>query len=265
MYADCPTCRRQFVVRAQHLSAAEGEVRCGFCGTQFNALNRLHDSPLPDLTPQPLEEAEAEPQFDVPESPPEPPPEPPPVRNIEAVRRERVSRFEPPPEWVRDADEEKDEPRRLAWMLTAVVLLLAAALQAAWFNRDQVLSQFPQLAPFADSLCARLQCSVVRNRDLGAIKLINRDVRLHPRFENFLLLNATIVNESRRRQPFPRVQFALYDTTGATLAYRAFKPEEYLDRSVDRRAGMSPGAPVHFVLEVTGPTEGAVSFEFGFL
>lgn len=261
MYADCPNCRREFVVRAQHLSVAAGEVRCGFCGTQFNALDRLHDSPVPSLSPRPVEPVEAEPQFEVPDSTPEPPP----IRNVEAVRRKQAPLSVPPPEWVREADEEAGEPRSRAWTAAAFVLLTAAVLQAAWFNRDLVLFHVPQLAPLADKLCARLQCSVVRNRDLAAVRLVNRDVRLHPRYENFLLVNATIANESSEPQPFPRVQLALYDTNGATLAYRAFDPADYLDRSVDMRSGMAPGTPVHFVLEVTGPTEGAVSFEFGFL
>jgi hypothetical protein len=49
------------------------------------------------------------------------------------------------------------------------------------------------------------------------------------------------------------------------IASRQFTPEEYLDNSIIIKEGMSPKQPVHFVLEVTGPTEGAVSFEFRFL
>jgi len=49
------------------------------------------------------------------------------------------------------------------------------------------------------------------------------------------------------------------------LGYREFTMAEYLDRSIDVKKGMAPGQPVHFVLEVTGPTPDAVSFEFRFL
>jgi hypothetical protein len=49
------------------------------------------------------------------------------------------------------------------------------------------------------------------------------------------------------------------------LASRQFNPQEYLDNSIIMNKGMIPNQPVHFVLEVTGPAEGAVSFEFRFL
>jgi hypothetical protein len=95
--------------------------------------------------------------------------------------------------------------------------------------------------------------------------LLNRDVRNHPLYEGSLLVNATMANKSETIQPFPRIQLALFNPGGEVIAYREFKPEEYLDDSIDIAAGMVPESPIHFVLEVGGPTEGAVSFEFHFL
>ena len=257
MYADCPSCRRQFIVRAQHLAAAAGEVRCGFCGHQFNALQRLRDAPLPDLSPLPRDEAGDEPQFDVPADASGAPPS----RAAAAPRATAVL----PPAWTPELVEDEAAPGGPLWTVAALLLLAAAALQVVWFHRDPVLLRLPQLMPLAARLCESVQCSVIRHRDLAAIRLLNRDVRLHPRYENFLLVNATMANESGELQPFPRVQLAVYDTKGNALAYNAFEPNEYLDKSIDVQQGMTPGTPVHFVLEVTGPTEGAVSFEFGFL
>jgi len=56
----------------------------------------------------------------------------------------------------------------------------------------------------------------------------------------------------------------LFDTSGRQVAYRDFRPDEYLDESIDIDTGMAPQKPVHFVLEVTGATALAVSFEFAF-
>jgi predicted Zn finger-like uncharacterized protein len=263
MFTDCPACGRQFRVQSRHLSAAGGLARCGFCGRQFNVLSRLRDEPLsvprqpepvpkaiPIPAPGPAVDADfgPEPDFQIPEPAPKPAPVPP-----------------VPPELL---FEEEPAPRSrafLAWALLVLLLAVIAAVQAAWFHRDELLRRYPQLQPLVQRICERAPCSVLRFRDLKAIRVVNRDVRLHPRFEQSLLVNATIANGAALSQPFPRVQLVLYDTGGRVIAYRAFEPGEYLDRTMDTSFGMAPGVPVHFVLEVTGATEDAVSFEFGFL
>ena len=69
MFTVCPNCHRQFRIYAEHLAAAAGQVRCGFCHQQFNAIERLHDKPL--ATEQAVElldqapESLQEPQFDI--------------------------------------------------------------------------------------------------------------------------------------------------------------------------------------------------------
>jgi len=154
---------------------------------------------------------------------------------------------------------------KVFWSLGIFVLIVVAAIQVAWFNRDLVLEQYPELRPWADKVCEKLQCEVIRTYKTSDIKLLNRDVRLHPHYSDTLLVNATMANKSAKTQPFPEIQFSLFDTNGKMIASRQFSPEEYLDNSIIIKQGMSPGKPVHFVLEVTGSTEGAVSFEFRFL
>jgi predicted Zn finger-like uncharacterized protein len=45
MYSQCPECQTRFRVTADVLRIAQGTVRCGRCGSAFNALSRLSDSP----------------------------------------------------------------------------------------------------------------------------------------------------------------------------------------------------------------------------
>jgi predicted Zn finger-like uncharacterized protein len=47
MYSQCPECQARFRVTAVALRAARGTVRCGRCGSAFDALQRLTDA-LPD-------------------------------------------------------------------------------------------------------------------------------------------------------------------------------------------------------------------------
>jgi predicted Zn finger-like uncharacterized protein len=54
MYTQCPECQTRFRVTATVLRAAHGTVRCGRCGSAFDALVRLSDSlepPAPALEP----------------------------------------------------------------------------------------------------------------------------------------------------------------------------------------------------------------------
>ena len=50
MYSQCPECQARFRVSADALRAARGTVRCGRCGTAFDALERLSDSLPPPTT-----------------------------------------------------------------------------------------------------------------------------------------------------------------------------------------------------------------------
>ena len=153
----------------------------------------------------------------------------------------------------------------ISWAFGALLLLIIILAQLAWFNRDELLLRYPQLDPVAREICDRLQCEILRYKDISSIKLLNRDVRNHPLYEGSLLVNATMANKSETIQPFPLIQLALFNTGGVVIGYREFKPDEYLDDSINIPAGMMPESPIHFVLEVGGPTEGAVSFEFHFL
>jgi len=52
MYSQCPDCQTRFRVTAEMLRAARGTVRCGRCGSAFDALERLSDT-IPPASPGP--------------------------------------------------------------------------------------------------------------------------------------------------------------------------------------------------------------------
>ena len=52
MYSQCPDCQTRFRVTAEMLRAARGTVRCGRCGSAFDALERLSDT-IPPASPEP--------------------------------------------------------------------------------------------------------------------------------------------------------------------------------------------------------------------
>lgn len=271
MFARCPACLTQFRVRAQHLTAAGGRVRCGACGQAFDAVSRLSDQPLPPVTDpynhasDPVHSYEGDlDEVDLPRG----------------LRGRDDDQFTAEPDagdpatpgsvavevdWPGDDDEPAPRQHTGRWLAVAILLIVIGLGQAAWFNRDRVYEYFPQVLPWVEQLCERIECQVYRLRQPASIELINRDVRDHPVYKDALLVNATIANRSGSRQPYPRIQLALFDTNGRALAYREFVPDDYLDASLPVSAGMPPDTPIHVVLEVSAATPGAVSFEFGFL
>ena len=54
MYSQCPECLTRFRVTAAALRAAHGTVRCGRCGSAFDALQRLTDAVPDDAEPSAL-------------------------------------------------------------------------------------------------------------------------------------------------------------------------------------------------------------------
>lgn len=295
MFTSCPSCHKQFRVQASQLSIADGQVKCGVCDHQFSALSRLSDVPLTldqmndefDYEPEKHSAAEAElgeePEFEIfeqamPEKAYEKKVDSEAANIEEAETNEADSEetgllSEFPDEILGEIpDELREKPpakrsllATMCWGFGALLLLIMIIAQLAWFNRDELLLRYPQLDPVARKICDRLQCEILRHKDISSIKLLNRDVRNHPLYEGSLLVNATMANKSETIQPFPLIQLALFNPDGEVIAYREFRPDEYLDDSINISAGMMPESPIHFVLEVAGPTEGAVSFEFHFL
>jgi predicted Zn finger-like uncharacterized protein len=254
MFTSCPGCHRQYRIHAGQLTAARGTVRCGFCGRQFNAVERLSDKPLPRIKPAPAKDIQ---QTETETAPAD-------VETADEYSLEEPQ-FDTPEILRADEAAPVSKKTRILWSLGIFVLLSVAAIQIAWFNRDDLLEQYPDLRPWAEKICKKLQCELIRVYRTSEIKLLNRDVRLHPHYSDTLLVNATMANYSAKTQPYPSIQFSLFDTNGKMLASRQFNPQEYLDNSIIMNKGMIPNQPVHFVLEVTGPAEGAVSFEFRFL
>lgn len=290
MFTSCPSCLKQFRIQASQLSLAHGQVKCGVCDHEFSALSRLSDVPLildqmsyeydyeTEETPEAESEPVEEPEFDIfeqarPDDAYEKGVDPEIVKGEEAPSEEAGLLSDFPDEILGDIpDELREKPPAkrsllvtMCWGFGALLLLMIITAQLAWFNRDELLLRYPQLDPVARKICGRLQCEILRYKDISSIKLLNRDVRNHPLYEGSLLVNATMANKAETIQPFPLIQLALFNPGGEVIGYREFKPDDYLDDSINIPAGMLPESPIHFVLEVSGPTEGAVSFEFHFL
>jgi hypothetical protein len=115
-----------------------------------------------------------------------------------------------------------------------------------------------------EKFCNKVPCIYSGPRDVSQIKLVSRDIRLHPKVDNALLISATFINRAAFKQPYPDITVTLSDLSGALVAQRRFKPAEYLGRLNSPFLLMPSGKPVQIALEVVDPGKDAVNFEFTF-
>ncbi len=155
--------------------------------------------------------------------------------------------------------------RNVAYGSAALALLVLLALQYFFFMPEDAARRYPQFRAAIESLCERFGCVLPERRDPSRIRVVSRDVRVHPRYEGVLQIKATLTNAAKFRQPYPRVRFTLFNVNGQTIATRVFQPAEYLGRPVAASARLRPQTPFQVELDVLAPEEAAVSFEFQFL
>jgi predicted Zn finger-like uncharacterized protein len=281
MYTSCPKCRTFFSLGAAQLRAARGQVRCGNCLEIFDGLQFLTDdafdghraespplgtgdaSLLPEQwseAGQPARPAEAS-KGDAAAGPASPP-------VLEASTHSNLD--EQVPEVLKEDIARAEVERRSranSWIFTtaAVLLLAGLALQYAWFKPAGLLAAYPQARAWLEALCTRTGCSLPDRRDPSKIQMLARDVRVHPGYEGALLVSATLVNVAPHAQPYPLMQFNVFNVNGQTIASRVFEPKEFLSADVNADGEMSPRKPLQIAIEMIAPEEAAVSYEFRFL
>jgi predicted Zn finger-like uncharacterized protein len=150
----------------------------------------------------------------------------------------------------------------LLWGGGIALLLAGLVLQYLYYHR-MALAENATLRPLLSQMCELTGCRLPPRRELGKIVLGNHLVQSHPRYENSLLITATLVNRADFSQPYPIVEVVMTDLGQRVVARRRFLPGEYLVGNSDPD-GLNPGSEVPLMLEVVDPGKNAVGFEFNF-
>lgn len=297
MYTRCPHCRTWFGISASQLREGRGEARCGSCFESFSALEHLTDD-APDREVRNDVHEDSSPNAPAPqEAPPQH------LQQTDTTRLEdhlkhalnevegddhagTTSPAKSDRAWL-DGDVDLDQPpakpegempevlledlatstaRRSGgvFAFASLIVLIALVGQYAHFMPHDVLQRYPQARPWLAQFCSYTGCQLPELRDPKLIRVVGRDVRIHPEYEGALLVTAALMNSATFAQPYPLIQFTLFNVNGQVIAARNFEPSEYLGPDVDVEFGMKPGAPVQIVLETLAPEQPAVSFEFRF-
>lgn len=153
---------------------------------------------------------------------------------------------------------------RWPWISLSVLLALGLVGQLAWYQR-QVLLVDPELRPWLDAACVRINCQLPLRTEPDELSLLDRDVKPHPRSKGALMISASLRNDARFTQAFPIVEVTLTDLSRRPVALRRFHPHEYLSDNSAAASGLAPQATLPLVFEVVDPGRQAVNFEFAFL
>ena len=253
MKTRCPGCGKRYRINPEALSAVDGRVQCGRCGTVFDAVSRKTEdgdanAPGPPLvlvtrqvSPRKSEHATELP-FDVPDD----------LKPLEASPDGAVD--------VVDTLYEKPSYRRLIYATIAVLLIGALALQLVWQYRSELLQRFPQL----EVTCAYLPCRPEVVHEPGNYSVLQREIAPTENEPGSLTLNATIRNDAEIAQHLPDIQLSLIDNNGAALIRRRLSPREYLYPPPPDGSVLQPGEVFTIEIDFEDPGHIASGFTIDF-
>src|SRR5690606_12952358 len=284
MFINCPNCS---ALVATDLATDLPPERCPRCG--FGPLVEEVELDIPEPGPETEAETEQEPapgsttqarqERPVPVAPaapvsttdpdPDPDPEPDPAPAPESAA---VPASEPAPAVV--AAPERPAPgflrrrgaasggldRRLVAIAAGLALLLVVQLLLADRAR---LAADAGWRPVVATLCGVLRCSLPPWREPAAIVVEQRDVRPVPGRPGVLRVSATIRNDARWDQAWPRLTRSLSAGDGRALGVRVCEPAEYL-AAPPRDVTVASGESAAIGMEIVEPSPHAVAFNFRF-
>ncbi|MDH5361390.1 MAG: DUF3426 domain-containing protein [Gammaproteobacteria bacterium] len=245
MYTHCPECSTYFRITAEQLRAAQGKVRCSNCETVFSALETLEETlPAGQVTANDDNSTPAK----------------------EPVKRDKKAKKPKKDKSAKSPGRSGGILKTLFSLILGLSLMLAFLAQFAYFQRNQLVQRYPVLQPYFEQACglAQMECDFSLRKDYSKLSLEHKDIRLHPKVKQSLLINANLLNQANFVQPYPIVTLTFTDSQEKIVAQRGFKPEEYLSNPQQAESGLGPRESALLVLEVLDPGPDAINFTFDF-
>lgn len=262
MRTKCPECNTIFRLTPRQLDIADGLVRCGLCDTVFNGKDPCHEGTTV-ASPQEVPGYFEQEQKSTKEG----------IVTVDAFSSDDQQQNDGEasidaytiPTIIRDDFggsflSKPTNPLQIAlWTAGAITLALFFLGQITYWQDVDVLPR-----PWVDDFCILAGCSSDLERDLAAIKILNRNVYTHPNVDNALIITSSFVNVSERTQPFPQLQIIMLDTQGEIVAMRRFSPRDYLVDKELTATLMQTNQPVGARLEVLDPGSTVIAYEIEF-
>lgn len=274
----CPHCQTLFRIQQEHLAAADGEVRCGVCYKVFDAHNegiaysQGEGSPAEKTfsNSKPTEQADEEQVIDT-------SPEPNPLKALAEAKIDLPNNESIPSEndlgkihlgnssisdIVAPAATENGH-LSLKWATLSLLAMLGLFVQWMWFNFEANAYQ-PQWHSLYANACETFGCELPPYQEISAIKTDRLAVKTHPDYNNVLIIDMIISNSAQYSQPLPILNMVFHTITGAPLAQRLFRPEEYLGKHLKNLPLMPSETPIHLSFAIIDPGNKAVNYSVNF-
>lgn len=289
MYTQCGHCKAIFRVTMKELTAAQGMLRCGECGSVFDAMQSLsttlpedrqfikgNNKTAPDeVSDVPLEQVEQSSRKKVYLSQAQKLSEqkkasqkPIAVQVKSSTPNTRKNKHKNSPFEKSDAALKSSIKRRPShsrkFVMIAIICLSLLLLLQLLYTQKNWLADQPFTAGPTRAFCNLVGCDVGQRRDLTQLEMLNRNVYSHPNEQDVLMITATIENQADFSQPYPLLEISFLDGKNDVLALRRFTPEEYLP-DTSPQALMDSGKAIDIRVKIADPGKDAVRFQFRFL
>lgn len=269
MHTRCPKCHTTFIVKSGQLQVRDGLVRCGRCLAVFHAeKNRVTKTSTKTFPPDPTA------SYDNSDPGTKRKTSKKPVTKADAKKRRKISSMgksmptppEPAPLPLALLDPVTIPRTRLPfWLAGNITLILLFLAQGAYFYSGDLILAYPALKPALTEACLNMGCQLTPPQDINLIDLVEAKVAPHPKFDQALRIRVTLVNRAHFKQYFPAMEVTLSDIRGQIITRRAFKPNEYMEKSRNDGASMAPNVAIPVLLDVTHPGNRALSYEIRLL
>jgi hypothetical protein len=156
-------------------------------------------------------------------------------------------------------NQKKNTLKTILWTILCIIAMVALAIQYLHFHADLAgLDQ--RLRPTVTRICQITGCELPVRIDTKLIRSNQLLITSHPSIPDALKADAVITNYADFSQPFPELILSFEDLQGNTIAFRRFKPEEYLRGDLKGATMMSPHQPIRLMLELVDPGPEAVNY-----
>ncbi len=115
------------------------------------------------------------------------------------------------------------------WAFLSLLGLSALSAQLIHHNRAE-LALHPKFGQHINKAYDRLGLDLEPNWRLSAYKSISNSVSLNPHDPSQLIVTSVVQNTANFAQPFPVVRLSLQNRWGEPIAYKDFRPSDYLEK-----------------------------------
>ncbi|MEJ0003247.1 MAG: DUF3426 domain-containing protein [Pararobbsia sp.] len=139
--------------------------------------------------------------------------------------------------------------RRVLGWIVALLLLILLLAQLAWWQREPVMTRWPQTAGLYRQACAKLGCVVLPPRNIDQLQ-IETSALTETAQTNQFELTMSIHNRAALALAWPTLEISLLDANQHLVIRRVVTPAQYLAAGTDLNIGLGPDGhqPVRLLL-----------------